>query len=273
MLYGERDDLPAPYIELFTQAGYTLICMDYPLAPETELPDIVSSTLDALRAHVHSRLIAKELDGYALFGRSAGAYLAFLLTREIARNPSLTDPVGILDFYGYPSMLDEAFVRPCDAYDRLPSIDIDQIERIAHVGSGRDAANMPHITSGPKTLRYALYVYARQHEGAWHRLLGLDGRDAAHEPEAWSLTDTDLSSLPPLFIAASTGDEDIPFRISKSLARKAPQAVMKTAYYLPHDFDRDATERVSIDIYTQAISWLDELPTSAQGHSGKRYER
>ena len=35
LVYGERDDLPAPYVRAFADAGYTLVCADYPLAPES----------------------------------------------------------------------------------------------------------------------------------------------------------------------------------------------------------------------------------------------
>ena len=31
-LYGERGDLPEPYIDMITAAGYTLVAVDYPLA-------------------------------------------------------------------------------------------------------------------------------------------------------------------------------------------------------------------------------------------------
>lgn len=33
LLYGDRDDLPEPYRNLLLDAGYTLYCLDYPLAP------------------------------------------------------------------------------------------------------------------------------------------------------------------------------------------------------------------------------------------------
>ena len=35
LVYGERDDLPSPYVRAITDAGSTLVCADYPLAPET----------------------------------------------------------------------------------------------------------------------------------------------------------------------------------------------------------------------------------------------
>ena len=47
LLYGERDDLPRPYVDLFLEHGYSLVCADYPLAPEAPLVTIEAS-VDAL---------------------------------------------------------------------------------------------------------------------------------------------------------------------------------------------------------------------------------
>lgn len=251
LLYGERNDLPTPYIRMFTDAGYTLICADYPLAPETPYAGIVTSLQETLAATAISGIEDGNYDGYILFGRSAGANLALVLAREIAINPSCPQPLGIIDFYGYYDLCDETFEAPAKAYAKLPTIEMETVKRITSNGG------IPF--SGPKALRYALYVYARQHEGTWLSLMGLDGTTQDRDPAAWSLSDSDIAALPPLFIAASSGDEDIPLRISKSLSRKAPNAKMKTVYYLPHDFDRDLSRPEGADTYREVIDWLSGL--------------
>ena len=140
------------------------------------------------------------------------------------------------------------------------------------------------VTNGPKPLRYALYVYARQHPGAWLKLMGLEAgpseagtakTDTAQSPEPgeagdgfsralrspahWSLSADDIAQLPPLFITASSGDEDVPLRISKTLARTAPRAKSSWVYYLPHDFDRDTSDPAGARVYEQAIGWMNAL--------------
>lgn len=257
LLYGERDDLPKPYIQMLIDAGYTLVCADYPLAPEYALPDIVDFTYALWRASIAEPVIASAHRGSFLFGRSAGAFLSLLLAREIHLRGDEAQPLGILDFYGYHTLCDEALRRPNRAYTSLPVVNRDQIEKI-HQPAGA------LVTSGPKSLRYSLYVHARQHENAWIELLGLDGRDETHTAEAWSLGAEDIAVLPPLFITASSGDEDIPFRLSKTLARQAPNTVMKPVYYLPHDFDRDVTAPDGRRIYEKAIEWMDGLTTLPQ---------
>lgn len=105
-------------------------------------------------------------------------------------------------------------------------------------------------------MRYALYVHARQHEGAWLDLLGLAEQGGPNVVETWSLDEQDVAALPPLFITASSTDEDVPFRLPKTLSRTAPCAVMKPVYNLPHDFDRDTTDPTGSRIYNQAIEWM-----------------
>ena len=251
LLYGERDDLPAPYVRTITDAGYTLVCADYPLCPETELPAVINGIFALWYDAVGRRVDAGELDGYFLFGRSAGAYLSLVLAREIRRRSAtgepLPQPLGILDFYGYYDLADKAFCEPAHAYAALP-----EVQRAT-----ADAMVQPApLTSGPKALRYSLYVYARQHEGEWLRLMGLDDTSPGRTAAAWSLSAEDIAQLPPLFITASTGDEDVPLRASKALARAASDAIMKTVYYLPHDFDRDVTDPTGMQIYQQALTWM-----------------
>ena len=245
LLYGERDDLPARWVDMLCGAGYELICADYPLAPECALPQIVESVMETWRESVGERLDAGELDGYFLFGRSAGGHLALMLAREIERRGG-TRPLGILDFYGYPGLVDPSFSEPTAAYAKLPSVDADQVARIA----GGET-----VTSGPKALRYALYVRARQVPGEWLRLMGLDGSAPERTPEAWSLTAQDIAALPPLFACGSTADEDVPYGVGKRFARSCPKAVFKTVYDLPHDFDRD-TSCEAAKIYEEALAWM-----------------
>lgn len=252
LLYGDRDDLPHVYVQMLTQAGYTLVCVDYPLAPETTYAGIIKSLLATFRITLARSIAEGEFAGYLLFGRSAGANLALVLARQIAADASLPDPLGIIDFYGYYDLTDSAFYLPAKAYTKLPLVDRQTVQSI--VGS---SSSLP--TSGPKATRFALYIYARQHEGTWLELMGLDGKSSERDARTWSLTDEDITGLQPLFIAASSGDEDVPLRISKMLKRKATSATMKTVYYLPHDFDRDTSKTEGAETYRALIAWIDGI--------------
>lgn len=251
MLYGTRDDLPRPYVQSIVDAGYTLVCADYPLAPETPVPEAARFTLELLRTCVLDRVSDGSLRGYFLFGRSSGAFLSLLLARDVER-AGLPKPLGVLDFYGYHSLAEPWLRAPAREYARLPEVTRKQVETIV-------GARGQVVTSGPKPRRFSLYVHARQHEGAWLELLGLDGRDGEHTPEACSLLAEDVAALPPLFMCASSTDEDVPYRASKTLSRLATSAVLKTVYNLPHDFDRDLSVPDGRRAYEQALQWMGTL--------------
>lgn len=246
LLYGERDDLPKIYLELITKAGYTLFCLDYPLAPEAPLPLIRDSLMDSLHWIVQKDMERLRLFSYVLFGRSAGAYLSLLLAKCTRTDPSMPQPAALVDFYGYHDLTSEFFSQPSASYLTLPGVSRSCVKRL----DGRRP-----VTSGPKALRFSLYVYARQ-TGTWRELLGAASDEVAL---SCSLSNEDLAALPPLFIAASTSDDDVPFSCSKSVARKAPHARMKTVYYLEHDFDRDTTNPIGRETYEEFLAWLNEI--------------
>lgn len=251
LLFGERDDLPAPYVSMITGAGYELVCADYPLSPETALPQVVDSVFETWQTAVGARMASGELAGYYLFGRSAGGHLALMLAREIERRGAeLPRPLGILDFYGYASLMLPEFSRPAKMFTKLATVERGQMERIVQKSGGAPTS------IDPLSSRYLVYVYARQHEGAWLELMGLDGSAPERTPEAWSLTPGDIAALPPVFACASAADEEVPYGAGKRFARSCPKAVFKTVYDLPHDFDRDTSRPEGRQIYEAALAWM-----------------
>ena len=138
LVYGERDDLPSPYIRAITDAGSTLVCADYPLAPETALPDIVDALYETWRTEVAGPIERGECIDYLLFGRSAGAYLALLLAREIRlRDQNLPQPAGIMSFYGYYNLGEPWVSEPASAYLALPEVSLGEVERIVERGGAQ----------------------------------------------------------------------------------------------------------------------------------------
>ena len=45
LLFGTRDDLPAYHLEQLTRAGFRVLALDYPLAPNAKLPQILEDIL------------------------------------------------------------------------------------------------------------------------------------------------------------------------------------------------------------------------------------
>ncbi|MDF2571720.1 MAG: hypothetical protein K0R55_3324, partial [Sporomusa sp.] len=100
LLYGVRDDLPELYISQFLQSGYDFLALDYPLAPESKLDQILKSASDMLSFYLKNfdTIFNLEKNTYVLFGRSAGAYLSFMLCDMLIKNKDLL-PAALISLY------------------------------------------------------------------------------------------------------------------------------------------------------------------------------
>lgn len=85
-------------------------------------------------------------------------------------------------------------------------------------------------------------------------MLGVGAGDA----ERFSLSDGQIAAMPPVFYAASTKDNDVPYAVSKSLARRL-RAHIVTVYGLGHDFDRDTSNPAGPEVYRKCLQWMDGL--------------
>lgn len=243
LIYGERDDLPIPYREMFLAAGYSILTIDYPLAPEDPLPIIVEtliSGIDWFNTHAKNTLKLQSSD-YVLFGRSAGAYLSFLLSKQ-----SLPiSPKGIISFYGYSSLLETSFTNPSSYYNQFPKVTSSSLSHLIKTTPLANASIQD---------RFSIYLRARQ-TGSWLSLL-LSDRSLLND---YSLSELKLKKLPPVFLTASSADQDVPYSVSQQLSHIIPNVKFHPVLGLPHDFDSDTTNPVGKRVYQAAINWLDQL--------------
>ena len=243
-LFGHADDLPADMITRFNESGYHVFAINYPLAPEASLPLITKSVMMAYTwwtTHHRSECKINESATF-LFGRSAGAYLAQVVTHQLITFHR-SRPKGLILFYGYSHFDQPAFTQPSIDYLAYPRL------------SASDVAPLRSSvirTSAKPTERLPLYIHARQH-GIWPTLLGLN---------AETMPATDLrpliDSFPPSFIAATPLDPDVPFENSEHYASVHPRCRFYRATGPHHDFDqRDRTQRESV--ISELVTWLATL--------------
>ncbi|MGP6139138.1 alpha/beta hydrolase [Jeotgalibaca sp. A127] len=241
LVYGSARDMPASYIEQITAAGYNFLALEYPLAPEVKLDTIFTSVKSGIHWFAANATIKLGLDhsDYILFGRSAGAYLAVNAALRTDQKPQ-----ALWLFYGYHTLREATFQVPSRHYLQFPRVD----ERLV-----KQLIKSHPLADGPKETRYALYIHYRQ-TGKWIA----DLVPAGNKPITYSLTKADLETLPPTFLAASTNDPDVPYRLSKTMAAAIPDALLETIESDEHDFDRTTTETIGKAVYAKALSWLAE---------------
>ncbi|MGE3759624.1 MAG: alpha/beta hydrolase, partial [Pseudobdellovibrionaceae bacterium] len=98
LIMGCRTDIAKWQLKEYLEAGYTVISIDYRLAPETKLSEIVSDLRDALgwiRTH-GSQSLNIDPSRIAVIGHSAGGYLAQLSGAILSPKPR-----AVISFYGY----------------------------------------------------------------------------------------------------------------------------------------------------------------------------
>src|SRR5262245_48022052 len=109
LINGHREQVPKRLKDDALKAGYIFVSIDYRLAPESKLPDVVADVADALK-WVHEKgpkLFNVNADRIAVAGGSAGGYLA--LTTGHRAKPR---PVAIVSYWGYGDLVGPWYSKP-----------------------------------------------------------------------------------------------------------------------------------------------------------------
>lgn len=233
--FGERDDLPEPYLAGFLENGFNVLTFDYPLVPETPLIEIIHCLEEAIRWYLknyQSKLSLSKPDFY-LFGRSAGGYLVSILTAN-----NYEQQLGLIRFYGYHHLEHTDFVLPSSFYHRFPKVPPHEAQRFIQDQS---------VVYGSLGERFPVYLSARQY-GNWLNYLGTI-------TDELSLNSDRLNKFPPTFIVHCTKDPDVPAAASRQLAEAVELSTLLELDLNEHDFDRTKNP-IADNVYQKLICWL-----------------
>jgi acetyl esterase/lipase len=202
LICGSRSAIASYQLRRYLDAGFTVISIDYRLAPETKLPEIIEDLKDAAQ-WVRKKgpdLFGIEPDQMAVVGHSAGGYLA--LMAGFVMNPQ---PKAIVSFYGYGDIIGPWYSQPDPWYCAQGMIDMSR----AHESVGQ----MP-LTEGEWGKRSPFYLYCRQ-RGLWPQEVG--GQDPQKNP-AWFSQFCPIQNVtnryPPTLLIHGDQDTDVPYERS-----------------------------------------------------------
>jgi acetyl esterase/lipase len=206
LIMGNRRWLNPVQAEKYLEAGFTVVSIDYRLAPQVKLPQIIEDLEDAYR-WVRSNgpeLFQVDPDRIAVVGHSAGGYLALMSGFVLKPRPK-----AIVSFYGYGDIRGEWYSRPDPFYSREPAVSKE--EAYNAVGSGV-------ISDDQGESREKFYLYTRQ-QGLWPMVLV--GHDPDKEPamfDPFCPLRNVSREYPPALLLYGDKDTDVPYGQSVLMA-------------------------------------------------------
>jgi acetyl esterase/lipase len=249
LIGGNRRGLNPEQAEKYLNAGYTIISIDYRLAPQVKLQAIIEDLEDAYRwmRAEGPKLALIDPDRIAVIGHSAGGYLA--LMAGFVLKPS---PRAIVSFYGYGDISGEWYSRPDPFYNRQPLVSKEEAYK---------AVGTQIISDDKDWSRMQFYLYTRQ-KGLWP--MEVVGHDPDREPkvfDSYCPLRNITSDYPPTLLLHGDNDTDVPFEqsvlMSKELEHHGVQHELITIPGGGHGFDGVMEDPEIAATFDHVLKFLD----------------
>ncbi|MEX2169861.1 MAG: alpha/beta hydrolase [Pirellulales bacterium] len=211
LIMGHRAEVSRRVKKHMLDAGYVLISLDYRLAPETKLPEIIRDLEDAfdwLRRD-GPRLFAIDPARIAVIGGSAGGYLALTAGYRVRPRPAV-----LLALWGYGDLIGDWYSKP-SPHPRHNQRPVTREEAYSQV-SGK-AISDSRDRNGDGGL---FYQYCRQ-TGTWPN--AVSGWDPINGPERFypfMPVKNVTPDYPPTVMIHGTADTDVPHEQSVLMAEQ-----------------------------------------------------
>jgi acetyl esterase/lipase len=220
LIMGDRRGIDRALLGDLLRARYPVISIDYRLAPETKLPEILDDIRDAF-AWIRGQgpmILGRNVDRLAVLGGSAGGYLTLATGYLIEPRPA-----ALVSFWGYGDIAGPWYSRPDAFYRRQPLVT--EAEARSSVGTE------PLAEPAAKNSRFRYYLYCRQN-GLWPK--EVTGHDPDAESDAFNAfcpVRNVSAQYPPTLLIHGTNDTDVPHaqsvQMDRALARhKVPHELI-----------------------------------------------
>jgi len=246
LIMGDRTWINERFVRDCLEAGYVFVSLDYRLAPETKLPEIIDDARDGL-SWIRSEgpdLFGADDACVAAAGSSAGGYLA-LMSGLFEWKPK-----AIVSFYGYGDLVGPWYSKPDPFY--CSRAEVSEAE-------ARGAVGEAPLSQGERTRR-PFYLYCRQ-KGIWPE--EISGHDPHHEPEffkPYCPLQNVTAQYPPTMLLHGDADTDVPYKQSVMMADELAHAGVEHEFLTipngPHVFDKQMEAPVVDSAFEKVRAFL-----------------
>ena len=253
LIMGDRSALRREQLERYLSDGYIVVAIDYRLAPETKLKEIIEDLRDAyawIRVKGPDQFGA-DPNRIAVIGHSAGGYLTLMSGFAVTPRPK-----ALVSFYGYGDIAGDWYSRPDPFYNQQPKVTREEADQ---------AVGKVAIAEGSGRNRSRFYLYCRQ-QGLWPKEVA--GHDPDKEPRAFDPfcpVRNVTKDYSPTMLLHGDQDTDVPYQQSVHMAEELKRQRVRHEL-IPmqgrgHGFDggRDAMkDPVIAKTFDRVVAFLDE---------------
>ena len=252
LILNSREEIIPEQLNMLLDSGYAVIAVDYRLAPETKLPEIVSDVKDAFKwiRKEGPGMFNLDPDRIGVWGRSAGSYLTLLSGICIEPKPKV-----LVSFYGYGDLVGEWYTKPDTYYSAMPHVKKDEIGISA---DGPEVTGRGSLNENAGTF----YLYCRQN-GVWPLEVG--GHDPIMEKDffipycpLYNIT----KAYPPTMLLHGDQDEDVPYEQSVMMASELEKNNVEYEFVTlqgeMHGFDKDMEKPEIYEAFVKALKFFDK---------------
>lgn len=210
LVLGNRGMISPEQIELYIKAGYIVISVDYRLAPETKLKEILIDVRDAYEWVYEKGPVLFGVDATRLVvvGHSAGGYLALAAGAGVYPRPK-----ALISFYGYGDITRACFREPDAHYAKAPIIS----REVAYQGLSPTVISESQF-AGFNDKRWQFYLFCRQ-QGLWMReVTGYNSFSDNRVFDSLCPVRNISQDYPPTLLLHGDKDTDVPFEASSQIA-------------------------------------------------------
>lgn len=255
LIMGHRGGVSSKITQLAQEQGYAIVSIDYRLAPETKLPEIISDIEAAFRwlATDGAARFHLDPDRIVVAGGSAGGYLTL-----VAGYRARPRPKALVALWGYGDLVGDWYSKP-SPHPRH------NVKKVTLAESQQQTDGTVISDSRQRKGNGGLiYLHCRQ-TGTWPlEVSGFDPATDADKIAPFEPVRNVTDSYPPTLLIHGTKDTDVPFEQSVMMAdeleRHGVRHILKAVEQGEHGLaggDRKQIEDAYAAMRTFIVRYLD----------------